>query len=461
MDSYGHLFPDLPAWSPGGEWDPKREDVLDYLEELAHGLYGDGPDHSTMPAAYTYLGQFANHDITFDPIATPSRRVEPLHRRNIRTPRLDLDALYGTGPRSQPYLYWQRDPRKLLVGANEAGEPDLPRSRDDSTDRATTDHFNRRRPALVSDPRNDQNIIISQLHLAFIGFHNRQVDETGSFVEAARLTRWHYQWVVLHDLLPRLCGAEMVDRVLGSGRTPALEWFRKGTRPLIPYEFNLAAFRAGHSLARPSYHLNDTLEVERRGVPLWLLKQFAHRNNLAGGRELPKRWTIQWDRFLEHNGSEYQPSKCIDQKIAKPLENLPLRADRGRMRSLAYRTLAHGWYQGLPSGQSVAHEMGVKVIEGNDPLFVYVLREAEQSAEGRRLGPVGGRIVAEVLVGLLACDPTSFYREKPKWQPRIDPEGQSFELRDFLRHAGAPMAVRDWQSRRGRIADAVEAFSGY
>jgi hypothetical protein len=79
-------------------------------------------------------------------------------------------------------------------------------------------------------------------------------------------------------------------------------------------------------------------------------------------------------------------------------------------------------------------------MPGKDlPLWVYILKEAEMCTKGHTLGPVGSRIVAEVCVGLLAGDPQSFYRVHPHWTPELESEGDTFELRDMLRHAGVPL----------------------
>ena len=128
-----------------------------------------GPDNPRIPAGYTYLGQFVDHDITFDPTSKLRGHNDPRTLANFRTPRFDLDSLYGSGPKDQPFLYdWssERHPGvKLLVGAS-SGEgsitADLPR--------------NAQGRALIGDARNDENLAVSAMHAAFLKFHNAILD---------------------------------------------------------------------------------------------------------------------------------------------------------------------------------------------------------------------------------------------------------------------------------------------
>jgi len=399
---------------------------------------GDNPGH---PAGYTFLGQFVDHDITFDPVSSLERSNDPDALNSFRTPRFDLDSLYGAGRSDSPFLYDQEDPAKLLVGRNAAPihEPvDLPRN-----------HQGR---ALIGDPRNDVHVILAQMHLAFVHFHNAVVDRLRSsffpdhelFDEARRLTLWHYQWVVVDDFLRRLVGTEVLDSVLrrdpATGRLrTSLRFYRWKVQPYIPVEFSAAAYRFGHSQVRPAYRLNDTLEA----LPILTDIRVPHPlQHLGGFRPLPKRWTVQWNLFFELGGAPPQLSRRIDTKISKPMCALPVTVDRDR-RSLALLNLLRGRSLGLPSGQSVAAAMGTSVpdkqlgLSGPTPLWHYVLREAEVLNEGHRLGPTGGRIVAEVLLGLLRGDPSSFLNLAPEWKPELPAaEPGRFTMPDLLRFAG-------------------------
>jgi hypothetical protein len=399
---------------------------------------GENPD---LASGYTYVGQFVDHDITFDPVSNLERRNDPDALVSYRTPKFDLDSLYGTGPADSPWLYDQEDPVKLLVGRNPGPDhelEDLPR--------------NQQGRALVGDPRNDVHVIVSQLTLAFIRFHNAVVDhlraghvaDAALFDEAQRLTRWHYQWMVIEDYLRPLVGAEILDRVLATDaatgvRTARLRFFHWKQEPFMPVEFSAAAFRFGHSQVRATYQLNSSLDPVHIFLPTFDPPPLEH---LAGFRPLPKGWTIDWSLFFAVDGSSPQLSRRIDAKVTGPIAQLPPMLDPTR-RPLALLDLLRGKALGLPSGQAVAAATGTGVsdtqlgLTTKTPLWYYLLREAEVVTEGRRLGPTAATIVAEVFVGLLQGDPSSFLRAEPAWKPTL-PGAQAgrFTIVDLLRFAG-------------------------
>ena len=419
-------------------------------------------ENPLIPSGYVYLGQFIDHDITFDPASSLQRQNDPNALHNFRTPRFDLDCLYGRGPSEQPYLYLsadhplphpkfgfdQRGIMFLLDERDEDGEVDLPR--------------NANGRALVGDPRNDENLIVSQLHTLFLKFHNRMVEYvfenealTGRdlFLEAQRFVRWHYQWIIVHDFLPRILNGSrdeegkpstsVVDDILtrevyatGDGKTGSLlraklRFFQWQNLPYLPVEFSVAAYRFGHSMVRPSYFFNDFVREQTQNIRTPLFSASNNPlDNLNGFRPLPAKWGFQWKYFFDTDPTfAPQHSFKIDTKISNPLSDLPGHFD---MANLAQRNLIRGLMMNLPSGQSVARAMGIEPLadadlgltkrgapdfEGDAPLWFYILREAEVLADGLHLGPVGGRIVGEVLVGLLAGDPLSWFNIEPNWQP--------------------------------------------
>jgi hypothetical protein len=399
---------------------------------------GDNPD---IPAGYTYFGQFVDHDITYDPATVDERANDPDGLHNFRTPSLDLDSLYGAGPVQMPFLYDEDDHVKLLVGQNPnpIHEPeDIPR--------------NQQGRALIVDPRNDVHVIVTQMHLAFIHFHNAVVDHLRDQFfpdeeladEARRITRWHYQWVVVHDFLERLAGPDVLGEVLvkdkrTKGWKADLRFYSWKNTPFMPVEFSGAAYRFGHSMARPGYKLNDQLDV----IPVFSPALTPNPlQQLGGFRPLPKKWKIDWTKFFPIGGSTPQPSRLIDTKLSGPLHQLPESLDEPR-RSLALLNLLRGKALELPSGQAVAKAMGTGRpdadlgLNGDAPLWFYLLRESEVAAKGRRLGPTSARIVAEVLVGLLKGDPSSYLRVSPAWTPELPGEkAGDFTMPDLLRFAG-------------------------
>ena len=424
---YGRLFPDLPSLVP------------DDAALLALGEQGglcdadaDCPDGSEA-AGWPIFGQFVAHDITADrsPLAT---HADPDAVRNFRTPRANLESMYGAGPVGAPFLFDVRDPAKLLLGVNDRGRPD---------DLAR----NSQGVALLGDPRNDVHTPMSQLHVALIKVHNGFVDrlredgvaEADLFDEAARATRWHYQWLILNDYLPVVAGRALADSVLSEG--PRL--YRPGREAYIPLEFADGAFRYGHSQIRVAYRLND------ESGPLTLFP------DLVGFRPVPDERTIDWAHLFDLPGRPpAQRAKRIDGRLVRALMQLP-RAITGDVEqdayhSLAARDLQRGFALGLPSGEAVARAAGEVPVtpeetglaehgwRGETPLWLYFLKEAEVREHGNRLGPLGGRIVAEVLLGLIDADPGSYRRVDPSWRPTLPAaEPSSFTIGDLLTFAAA------------------------
>jgi hypothetical protein len=451
---FGLMFKRLPAFAP-------RDDLL---ESLARTMVEDQtvPDDTnlnTSPrlfAGFTFIGQFIDHDITFDNTPLAQQQADPDATINFRTPRYDLDSVYGRGPGTEPQFYDPADRDKLLVTANVNGVEDMPRT---SSGRA-----------ILPEARNDENLIIVQLHKGVAKFHNRIVDYARAqgirrewvFETARRLTRWHYQWAVIHDFLPRFVGDELVGtngtvyrEIAGKPPTITLNYYKptnRDGRPFMPVEFSVAAYRFGHSIIRPFYVLNQST-LDRGGVPI-----FGPEGgfNLNGGRPIPSDLVMEWKNILPVDPSfpARKPRK-IDTKLSLPLTSLPpsVVPPPDPTVHLAVRNTLRGKHVGLPSGQQVAKSMRANVLSnaalglstdpgwgGEAPLWFYILKEAELAPyNAERLGPVGGRIVAEVLVGLLQRDPNSYLYLDPAWKPApplASTTGQ-FSFVDLLRYAGA------------------------
>ena len=416
---FGRMFRQLEPHSPPGAG---SESIAEYFRELAAEMVeperaGADWDNRAIPAGYTYLGQFITHDITFDPVSSLVRQNDPDRLVNFRTPRFDLDSVYGPGPEDAPYLYERKRYGRLLTGEDD----DLLRNPEGT--------------AIIGDPRNDENPLVAQLHLAFVRFHNAMMEavaeETGVegkplFAAVQREVRWTYQQVVVYDYLERICGRGLVEAVLAPWRERrelALRFYVWDNAPFMPVEFSAAAFRFGHSMIRDSYRISED------GPTQILL--IARSGERAAG------WSVQWDLFFEIDGSFPQWSRLLDTRLARSLTRLPTFPEGENV--LAQRDLLRGHAMQLPSGQAVARAMGEVPLEparleAEDPLWFYVLREAEVEG-GRHLGPVGGRIVAEVLLGLLEGDPHSWIQLDPLWKPPIPLAGDNVRMGDILRFA--------------------------
>jgi hypothetical protein len=437
---FGRMFRRLP---PAPELpDGQLADLAETMREAEDAQPGGGwsaggrtaGDNPSVPAAFTYLGQFLDHDITFDPVSTLDRLNDPDALIDFRSPRLDLDSVYGSGPADEPFQY-EADGLRLIIESNVEGEPDLPRST--------------RGVALIGDPRNDENTIVNQLQVVFCRLHNRFVEQVaaegleadGIFAEAQRRTRWHYQWVVVHDFLPRIVGPETLAQVLrvDDEGLPDIRrrFYKPKTNAYMPVEFSAAAYRYGHSQVRAAYDLNGVVT----GRPIFLPREdVGPLDDLRGFRPIPRQWTVEWPRFVEIGGSSPQLSRLIDTKLTPGLFVLP-----GGGGSLPFRNLKRGQALGLPSGQDVARFLCQAPLTGAElggapeptPLWFYLLKEAEVRSGGEHLGPAGGRIVAEVLLGLLELDKQSYVNVEPGWRPAppVAPSVGQLSLGDLVAFA--------------------------
>jgi len=452
----------------------------------------DDEENQGIAAGYTYLGQFIDHDLTFDPASSLEKQNDPDALVDYRTPRFDLDNLYGRGPDDQPYMY-EADGRHLQLGRpltgnpNDSGTRDLPRH----TSQSATKNVPAR--ALIGDPRNDENVIISQLQATMLRFHNKMADENPDlpFPEIQRLVRWHYQWVVLRDFLPTVAGEDMVDAVLPhlkSGKSilqdvPRLRFYHAKNEAFIPIEFSVAAYRFGHSMVRPIYRLNTTLGKNPppkkdpvNGRQVIFASEANQDKSLNGFREFPSVWAIDWSLFFDFGNkapitgvNRLQRAYKIDTSLVNPLGSLPPSVVSAGSHFLAVRNLERGMRMGLPTGQDVARAMGVPVLSddelvigkatreahrkkgliklvdlegvghefvGRAPLWYYVLAEAQRQFKDDktpiRLGPVGGRIVVETFVGLMLADSHSFLSQHPDWTPN---KKRKFTMADLIKKA--------------------------
>lgn len=487
---FGRMFGRTRHETPPG----RRKEVIDKLVRLGLCMNGDknagcpplvvdGPDVTDIPAGYTYLGQFIAHEITFD--STGSLLIDGAPEGvNNRTPQIDLDSLYGKGPAANPQLF-ESDGVSLRVGET-TSVPKLNRPFTNDLPRVTSGE--KAGEAIVGDERNDENLILAQTHLAFIKFHNKVVERlraegapAGELFERARAeVSRHFQWLILNDFLPRLVRADVLDCVLRHG----LRWFKVEDAGglYMPLEFSAAAFRIGHSMVRATYELNHYHSKSFFADPVSLMELFRHTkfSGDLGGRDdvgqpfksLPSDWVVDWRRFYDFEGIKDVPpltrprnsAARIDTVFALHLNEItgyPHGEIQMMQRAITVRNLLRGFYLSLPTGEEVAERIGETPLKreelaegplaplvddedfrGKTPLWYYVLKEAELELKrnGRnRLGPVGGRIVAETLVGLIARSRYSVLSD-PAWRPTFgrpatDEGPARFEMTDLLKFA--------------------------
>lgn len=451
---------------------------------------------SRLFAGTTYLGQFIDHDLSHDTtrFQAPGAALQPL---NHRTADLDLDSLYGAGPAVDAALYEPHDAARLRAGCG-AG---LPRTCPGLA--AIADHRNDFHLIV-----NQIHAAFVRLHNGTVHALRRRLGRGVPVFELARQwVRWHYQWIVLNEFLPTVIGRERVEALLGGERpfeagvasvraaiAQRLRLFEPRHRYGIPVEFSGAAFRFGHSMVRADYQLREGGSM----MQLFDTREpdLADADDLRGARDARPEQRIDWRLFFpDHDAAQpfhaLQLARPIDVLLSSQLGVMPtLVAEDARphARSLPFRNLVRGEHMlRLPSGQEVAAAMVergllaaghvgdaapsiytswfdaagvacegvdrralVAKLRADTPLWYYVLWEAGELERGERLGPVGARIVGEVIVGLLLADRSSFLWADEGWRPvagemgcRADGRYSALELlqyADTIAPDGSPAA---------------------
>lgn len=481
---FGRLFgKGFAIWSPPGSNDDERKLAI---ADFARSMFSTTPpDDSQTPVGYTYFGQFIDHDITFDPQSSLERKNDPDGLQNFRSPRFDLDSVYGRGPDDQPYLYDQARrladgyPGFFKIGAGESTtgpkpEPDLQRNADGV--------------ALIGDPRNDENVVVSQLQLAFMLVHNNILDRLAAapeaatkpgsdlFDEAQRITTWLYQYVVWNDFIQRLVPQDIFKKAIEISAEPGVavsfglkDVYDWSVNPFIPVEFSVAAYRFGHSMIRAEYQLNIHHGVGiPTGKPIFS-PPGSGIPDLRGGHPLRLKHSLQWDWYFKFKSSVRLPqisfpqmAKKIDTHLSQSVFNIPEKL-AAITHPLAELNIKRGWRMELPPASEVARALGITPMTGllpmEESLWVYVLKEAETLGRGEQLGPVGATIVAAVFSGLLRGDGKSYINRDPTWTPARevingapllanrasteDVAGSDWQLNDIIRLAGLPEDVTD------------------
>ena len=490
-DIFTRLFPGLPPFASPS--DDLREqvkrfgqkggalDANDLLTDPVQSILNPevfsplNPDNPKMSAGITFLGQFIDHDLTLDLKSPLMELSNPKQTANFRTAAFDLDSVYGNGPEDSPQLYDRSSGWIKLRVDTLPGSEGLSRKGAVRYDLPRDAHLQ----AILGDGRNDENVVISQMHVAMLRFHNAVTDyltaqpsHSGDspaqiFEQAQRLVRWHYQWIVLKEFLPLTIGEERVTDILRQGQRfynlndPATSQGLRNARgnPLIPIEFSVAAYRFGHSQVRPSYRVNFGPDG---GTPFFAFvfddsadPNDPDPNDLRGGKRAARRF-VDWQTFFNFGDGNVRQNKRIDGKLSSVLMNMP--GSRGPapglppdgVQSLASRNCMRHVNFGLPSGQAIARVLGVRVLtpdqlsdaapyglEKSTPLWFYILKEAELLENGLRLGPVGSRIVGEVFIALLKADRSSFLASEPNWRPVLPSmTAGDFRMTDLLTFAG-------------------------
>jgi nucleoid-associated protein YgaU len=494
LQDFDFLFPELPQ-DPAKLLEEKPLTVR-RLKELGRRMHDPeerepDPGDSKVPALYTYFGQFTDHDITFeqtsltvDKLLAATLKPLPLATirglKNTRNANLELDSVYGGLA-----VRDERDRNRMKIGTvSKTGSTQIPFRRppgkgdDNDLPRSGSDHA-----AEIGDPRNDENLIVSQLHLAFLKAHNRLVNQGRSFEDARRVMRQHYQHLVIHDFLTRVADPAVVKDILTNGNH---FYHPEVGRFFLPLEFAVAGFRFGHTMVRDVYNYN--LNFPQADL-LQLFTFTAFSGELGpGGDRLPENWIIQWDGFTPEDGGRNK-ARRFDTKLAGGLFQLQtvegVTDDEGDPESdrprLAIRNLLRGYALRMPTGQALAKRMDIRVLTPAEikeaaasdkqadklgeagflertPLWYYLLAEAKAKhhGNGHRLGPLGSTLVAEVLIGLVRRSDDSILRS-PRWKWTLPSTNTDrFVLADLLRFARADdNAIKLYKTKQGDTVKSI------
>ncbi len=505
---YTYLFPDLANDEKASLFPGKTsKQTISALKEV-ESLFMEAPpktERMKLPPIYTYFGQFINHDMSapVGSLASEAATVPPVDQigntgpspdldkqtraasvtpvleaiKNEQPNPLSLDSLYGDGPGSGDgdiRRLYEADGVMFRIGESvevsdeelkaaainpskairKRGAPDLPRNKHE---------------ALIADLRNDENLIISQLHLALLLFHNNAAkalrtefsDKKQLFAEARKELTLHYQWCILHDFLPQLMWDDTLDEVLSAGPKPEAVLG-------IPMEFTTAAFRFGHSMVSDTYDFNDNFGIGGKldeSASLIQLFTFTSRGGMANGKggQLPNHWIADWQRLTRTSSNKLSGADKIDLAFADGMMNKMAHGNNLQHASIFFRNILRGYHRRIPFGQEIAMKMGVKIVPENEiadmlpanmadlakeldlashtPAWLYFLCEARHFGKGEKLGPAASRIIAETFVGALKKNPKSILNIPGGWTParrgRLRLRGKPVNnIRDLLEFAG-------------------------
>lgn len=428
---------------------PIAADEEEKLIELGSSMRYEVEREGTLTPriGYTYFGQFLGHDLTHDTTPLAGPYAAPEKTPNFRTAAFDLDHVYGGGPTGSPYLYeGEEGAETFKIGATTPTgyRRDLPIQ------------HGRVLIGDMEDTRNIDNLLLRQLHVLFLKFHNEAIrqlqtnpaldsvaDALGDgtlFERARRLVCWHYQWIIRHDYLPRILYNDVWNyQAHRQQRT------RQSAFP-IPIEFSLAAFRFGHSMVRNAYRLN----CRQKRVPIGELMALGQK-----AEPIPDDYLVEWGTFFDGLPTSGPPASSgfIDTSVSLAMHGLSPetiqlanKLEAAHPSNLPVRTLLRGARAQLPSGQEAADalvaqgkmkpddrlseselardtcDLSASILQKhrlhqNTPLFYYILKEAELKVSGLTLGPVGSHIISEVIQNALETDPESYLSiEGPMWE---------------------------------------------
>src|SRR5919109_1382392 len=347
-------------------------------KKIGIAMASGGGGASQVPAGFTYLGQFVDHDLTFDRTQVMlGTNVPPTQLLQARSPSLDLDSLYGAGPQDpESAKFYEADGLHLKMGKTNAAEG-IPAKDGFDLPRGAGNTVAKKRKAIIPDPRNDENLAVAQTHLAMIRFHNRVVDtlpgsvpQAQRFAKAREIVTKHYQWMLKNDYLSRVCAPGVVNDVFNNGRKAFEVGATPTDVPTMPIEFSVAAFRLGPSMVRRAYNWNKIFD-NGTGTLDYLFIFTALSGDLGGGMLLASSWIADFRRLYDFSeagradlvvpDAKFNLAMRIDTKLSDPLRTLPGMPPGER--NLAFRNLERAHMVRLATGQQMATFLKSKGVD--------------------------------------------------------------------------------------------------
>lgn len=438
-----------------------------------------GAATTAIPSGYVYFGQLVAHDITKLQKPAPDQ-VPPGadHLVQLRTPSLDLDCVYGTGFEDETVAIDERTGEMklgLVTGIEKPTPDDLPRRRGSPI-------------AHIPDERNDENLLLAQLHVLFLKLHNFFVREIRAkhakleprqlFEEARLQVILHYQQVVLYDFLVEVCHPRVWEYVIGNNRERLWDAI-SAEEARMPVELFAAGLRFGHSMVRDSYQIND----EGKVVELADLLAMTGKGGLGGNLGLPATHVVDWRLFL-HGDDATAEAPNVGLAI-DPIVHIRLPHPESDF--LASKNLKTGNLSRLPDGQTLVRHikhkhpemalvLGLDVLKPelldtqvsfNDggggmfrrgglltkvglnqgfthktPLWYYLLAEANATSDGQHLGVLGSLLVADLIRALVCLSSPSVLTDNFKSLYIVPANGRAYlTLKDLAKAVGITAGV--------------------
>jgi hypothetical protein len=421
----------------------------DPADEAANPASFEGP----LPAAFTFVGQFIDHDLTMNAVNLfePQKGVVV----DVASPLIDLDSVYG--PRSSGFLPDTAKPDDLnayLYDKNGRFKLNSGPSVDLVREMAKPDLIGQ---PVIADKRNDENQLILQIHLLIMRHHNKLLDEkiAKNWAEAYQRTLFTWQYIVLNDYLSRIIDSAILKEVTDAIRDQTYKGLKhvplKNVQTgrfsiTMPHEFAIG-FRFGHSQLKPEYKINKAKALRLFDNTMATKRPGEDFGDLRGGQFLRTGHVIDWDVFLGKEYAQAVKGNQIDDKVTSVVFDLPestIPDDVKAVGNLPFRNLARSRQIGLCGGEDLAGFYGVTSLTEKEvepdidrrdlyrqnggtfrtPLWFYLLREAQLKGSNGGLGPLGSRLVSEVIVGGIYYNEPSLRLPngfKPTHLPLSDP----------------------------------------